>query len=153
MTFPYVPGTFNDSTTYLNQVVGFYMQMQGAAQSWLYNDPQDNTISAATPATFGLGDGTTTKFQITRPIGNYADIIQNLNGTPTIYINGTSSTALSIDNTGVVTFNSAPANGAVLAWSGSFYFRCRFSDDTLDLKQIFTKHWQITQFKWKSIIL
>src|SRR5581483_9870397 len=135
MTFPYVPGTFNDPTTYLNQVAGFYMSMQGSANSFLYNDPQDNTISS--PVTFGTGDGATTSFQPTRPIGNYADIIQNLNGTPNIYINGVlQTTGYSISSLGIVTFSSAPAVNAALAWSGRYYFRCRFKNDDLsELKQ------------------
>jgi uncharacterized protein (TIGR02217 family) len=154
MTFPYVKGTFNDSTSYLNQVVGFYMQMQGAAQSWLFDDPQDNLIPNTAPATFGLGDGTTKVFQITRPIGGYADIIQNIKpGTLVVYINGSSTTAFSIDTLGVISFTSAPANGAVLAWSGGYYFRCRFEEDSLsNLAQIALNHWQIQQFKWRSII-
>lgn len=90
MTFPYVPGTFNDSTSYLNQVAGFFMSMQGSANSFLYDDPQDNTISS--PVSFGTGDGSTTAFQLSRPIGNYSDIIQNVNGTPTLYMNGTNIT-------------------------------------------------------------
>src|SRR3954462_2704892 len=92
LTFPLVPGTFNDGTTYLNQLVGFYLQMQGQANSFLLDGPQDNTIPAASPATFGLGDGTTKAFQLTRPIGGYADIIQNVNGTPVLYMNGTNIT-------------------------------------------------------------
>lgn len=154
MTFPLVKGTFNDSTSYLNQVVGFYMQMQGQANSWLFNDPVDNAISAGSPATFGLGDGSTTVFQLTRPIGNAADIIQNVNGTPTLYKNGTSITSgYTIDTLGVVTFNTAPANGSVLAWSGSFYKRCRFSEDTLELSNFFTQMYSIQTFKWQTVIL
>lgn len=152
MTFPYVKGTFNDSTSYLNQIAGFYMQMQGAANSWLYDDPQDDTITA--PVSFGTGDGVTKAFQLSRPIGAYQDIIQNLNGTPTIYINGVSTTAFSINSLGVITFTSAPAVNAVLTWTGRYYFRCRFKNDSLDqLKQIFTNHWTIQTLEWTSIIL
>jgi hypothetical protein len=108
MTFPYVKGTFNDSTSYLNQIAGFYMQMQGAANSWLYDDPQDNTIT--TPVTFGTGDGVTTSFQLSRPIGSYADIIQNLNGTPSLFLNGTN----------ITTRNLIPdSDGTAGTWLGS----------------------------------
>jgi uncharacterized protein (TIGR02217 family) len=154
LTFPLLKGTFNDATSYLNQLVGFYMQMQGQANSWLFNDPHDNIIASTAPATFGLGDGSTKVFQLTRPIGNYADIIQNANGTPVIYVNGAPTAAFSMTTQGVITFTSAPANGVVLAWSGGYYFRCRFSDDSLsDLSQIFTNVWQIAQVKFQSIIL
>jgi hypothetical protein len=53
-----------------------------------------------------------------------------------------------------VTFTSAPANTAVLTWSGKYYFRCRFKNDSLDqLKQIFTNHWTIQTLDWTSVIL
>jgi hypothetical protein len=153
MTFPYVPGTFNDQTSYLNQVVGFFMSMQGSANSWLYDDPRDNTISS--PVTFGTGDGSTTAFQLSRPIGNAADIIQNLNGVPKIYVNGVLQTSgYTVSSLGVVAFASAPTVGASLAWTGKYYFRCRFKNDDLsELKEIFTNFWQIGQLQWQSVIL
>jgi hypothetical protein len=153
MTFPFVGGTFNDSTSYLNQLIGFYMSMQGAANSFLYDDPQDNTLSS--PVTFGTGDGNTKVFQLTRPIGGAKDIIQNVNGTPSIYLNGVlQSSGYSINSLGVVTFTSAPASGAAVAWSGKYYFRCRFKNDDLsDLKQTFTNYWTIQQLEWSSVIL
>ena len=153
MTFPYVPGTFNDPTSYLNQAVGFFMSMQGSANSFLYDDPRDNTISS--PVAFGTGDGSTKAFQLSRPIGGAADIIQNLNGAPSIYINGTlQTTGYAINSLGVVTFASAPAAAASLAWAGKYYFRCRFKNDSLsDLKEIFTNFWQVSQLEWVSVIL
>jgi hypothetical protein len=92
---------------------------------------------------------------LSRPIGNYADIIQSLNGTTSIYINGTLQTSgYSVSSLGIVTFTSAPANTAVLTWSGKYYFRCRFKNDSLDqLKQIFTNHWTIQTLDWTSVIL
>jgi hypothetical protein len=152
MSFPYVKGTFNDATSYLNQVTGFYMQMQGQANSWLYDDTQDNSITA--PVTFGTGDGVTKAFQLTRPIGGYQDIIQNINGVPSVYINGVLTSAYGINSLGLVTFNTVPATNAVLTWSGKYFFRCRFNNDSLDqLKQIFTNHWTIKTLDWTSVIL
>lgn len=154
MTFPKLNSTFNDPTGYLAKVAGFYMQMQGQAASWLYNDPRDSNIPSSAPATFGLGDGVTTGFQLSRPIGNYADIIQNLNGAPSIYLAGVlQSSGYSVDSLGVVTFNLAPALNVVLAWSGSYYFRCRFlADELSDLQEIAPNFWQIQTLEWVSVI-
>jgi uncharacterized protein (TIGR02217 family) len=118
----------------------------------LFTDPQDNTL---TGAQFGTGNGSSTRFQLSRNIHGYPDIIQNLNGTPTIYVNGTPTTPASISSTGVVTFSSAPANNAVLTWSGSFFYLCRFAEDTLDATRSFTinsgiDHWMVQGVKFSS---
>ena len=85
MTFPYLGGVLTDPTSALARVVGFFNQVGGQANDWLYDDPYDDTITAAAPAQFGIGDGVTTAFQLVRQISGYNDIIQNLNGTPIIY--------------------------------------------------------------------
>jgi hypothetical protein len=157
MTFPRLNSTFNDQTGYLNKVAGFFMQMRGQASTWLYDDATDNTIPASAPASFGLGDASTKAFQLTRPIAGGADIIQNLNGAASIYVGGvlkTAGTDYSIDSLGVVTFTAAPALNAVLAWSGKYYFRCRFTKDAADqLKMVFTNYWTLSQLEWKSVII
>jgi hypothetical protein len=157
MTFPKLNSNFNDQTGYLAKVAGFFMQMKGQASTWLYDDPFDNTIAAAAPASFGLGDGSTKAFQLSRPIGGYADIIQNLNGAASIYVGGvlkTAGTDYSIDSLGVITFTAAPALNAVLAWSGKYYFRCRFTKDAPDqLQNVFTNYWTLKQLDWKSVIV
>ena len=43
---------------------------------------------------------------------------------------------------GVITFSVAPAAGAVLTWSGSFYRRCRFDGDKLDTTRFLTGLWE-----------
>ena len=116
----------------LQTLCGFFLARQGMYDDFLYTVPQDNTVSAMQ---FGTGNGTTTAFQLTRSFGaggfSFAEPVMNLNGTPTIYVNGT-PTAVSVSGTGVVTFSTAPAAAAVLTWSGSFYYRCRFGQDTAE---------------------
>jgi hypothetical protein len=155
MTFPKLNSNFNDQTGYLAKVAGFFMSMQGQANSWLYDDATDNTIPASSPAQFAVGDGVTKAFQLVRPIGDYQDLIQNLNGTTSIYDAGILQVSgFSIDAKGVVTFTVAPTAGHVLSWSGKYYFRCRFLKDAVDsLENVFTNYWRIQQLEWKSIIL
>ena len=57
--------------------------------------------------------------------------------------------------TGVVTFSTPPAVGAVLTWTGSFYYLCRFSEDTLDSTRSFSinnglDQWMIQGVKFQS---
>jgi hypothetical protein len=136
----------------LQKIVGFCIQVGGRASTWLFQDPFDNAV---VQMPFGVGDGTTTAFQLTRSIAGGIDIIQNLNGTPTIYNAGVATAAYSISATGVVTFNSPPAVNNVLSWTGGFYFRCRFlTDEPLsNLQRFVFKLWELKQLQFKSVIV
>lgn len=67
------------------QLVGFFNARQGSFDSFLFNDPDDNT----TPATgLGRGDGVTTTFQLQRTLGGYAEPVQAVNGAPIVMLAG-----------------------------------------------------------------
>jgi hypothetical protein len=132
--------------------LGTYMATAGGAGLFLFTDPVDNSV---TGAQFGIGDGTSTKFQLSRNIFGSVDIIQNLNGAVQVYVGGTLTTPSSISATGVVTFSSAPANAAVLTWTGQFRFLCRFAEDTVDSTRSFSisnglDHWNFAGIKFSS---
>lgn len=158
---PFLPGRLNDPSSPVALVVGFWMQMRGQYDTFLYPDLSDNTVIAPAPmynAATGLqtGDGSATVFWLLRSVAGGLDLIQNVSDAPKIYINGTlqSSSSYSISGTGAVTFSSAPANGAVPTWTGSFYFRCRFKDDALtDLQMIAPSIWECKTFSFHSVIL
>ena len=148
----HITGHEHTAASVVAQMLGTFMATAGGANLFLFTDPQDNTV---TGAQFGTGNGTATKFQLSRNIFGAVDVIQNLNGTPTIYVAGTPTTPASISRTGVVTFTTAPASGAVLTWSGSFYYACRFAEDTIDSTRNFTinsgiDHWMIQGVKFSS---
>jgi hypothetical protein len=50
-----------------------------------------------------------------------------------------------------VAFATAPAPGAVLAWSGFFSFLCRFDDDAVDFEQFMSNLWKVESLKFKSL--
>lgn len=118
------------------QLEGFINSVQGAAQLWAFSDPNDSSVTAQG---FGIGDGTSTAFQLVRALGNFTQPVFLVNGTPTITINGTPTVAFSLSAYGVVTFNSAPAAAAALAWSGSYYWPCRFDDDATDIENFMSQ--------------
>ena len=139
----HITGHEQTAASVVAQMLGTFMATAGGANLFLFTDPQDNTV---THAQFGVGDGASKSFQLSRNIYGAVDIIQNLNGTPTIYVGGTLTAPASISATGVITFTNAPASGAVLTWSGSFYYLCRFSEDTLDSTRSFTINSGIDQW-------
>lgn len=131
----------DDATTELAQLVGFFLARYGAWDSWLFADP-DDSIALLMP--FGTGDGSTTAFQLKRALGVYSEAVSNIAAAPSIYKAGvlkTVTTDYAISATGLVTFTSAPANGAALTWSGTYYFRCRFKNDMQEFEQFMSKLW------------
>jgi hypothetical protein len=144
----HIKGHEQAAASVVAQMLGTFMATAGGANPFLFTDAQDNTV---TGAQFGVGDGIHTKFQLSRNIFGYPDIIQNTKGTPSIYVSGTLTGPASISNTSVITFTSAPASGAILTWSGSFYYLCRFAEDTLDSTRSFTINSGIDQWMFGGV--
>ena len=146
----FAKGSEQESSVY-QYMLAFYLQMGGQLSDFLYQDPNDNTVAAAA---FGTGDGTTTTFQLVRPIGAAADIVQNLNGAPLIFINGVQqTTGYTISTTGQVVFSASPAVSAALTWSGSYYYRVRFADAAQSFEQFMNQIWMSNSIKLVSVIL
>ena len=130
----------NNGYTELQTLLGFYNQMQGQYNTFLYTDPDDNTVSSQLIAT---ADGVTVDFQLVKSFGGFIEPVfaPNLTKSFIVYFNGTaiSSGAFGVQNWGTVlpgnlTFSSAPSSGTVITASFSYYYPCRFSAD----KQEFT---------------
>jgi uncharacterized protein (TIGR02217 family) len=133
-------------------LLGFFLARQGSFDSFLYDNPADNT---ATAMPFGTGDGTITAFQLTRALGaggfSFAEPVQNLNGAPGIYVAGTLKTVTThytISATGLVTFVTAPAAGQTLTWTGAFYYRCRFLNDMSEFKNFMKDLWSLDKLEF-----
>lgn len=148
----------NISVSEMKALAGLFSSMRGRWDTFLYSDPTYNTV---VDEPFGVGDGTTTQFQLTATFQNAGgpglpELIQNLNGTAVIKkatVVQAQPAACSIGATGVVTFVTAPAAAAALTWSGSFYYRCRFLEDKLPLQQFMFDFWKTRTVSLKSIKL
>lgn len=131
----------------LQTLEAFFLQMRGARDSFLISAPSDNAV---TDMLFGAGTGAQRIYQLTRTraAGGFAftEPVQNLAAPPTIKVNGTivSAANYSIDASGLLTFVTAPAAGAVLTWSGSFYYRCRFAEDEAKFDRFLEGLWKNT---------
>jgi uncharacterized protein (TIGR02217 family) len=129
---------------------GFYNSVNGPAGLWAYDDSNDDT---ATNEGLGEGDGTTTAFQLVRAFGGQAGPVFLVNGTPTITVGGTPTTAFSVSAYGVVSFTAAPAAGALVAWSGNFYMPCQFDDDKLDVENFMFQLARVKSLKFSTVKL
>lgn len=144
-------GSEQDAGVY-QYMLGFFMSAGGQFSDFLYLDPNDNYVANDF---FGIGDGSTQNFQLTHTIGIGTDIVQNVNGTPVIFVNGSVAdpSTYSISYNGIVQFNTAPANGAVLTWTGQYYYRVRFGDDSTTFEQEFNQIWNNGKITLQSVIL
>lgn len=115
-------------------LLAFVSSLQGGVGMFGYTDPNDNAV---TNQQFGVGDGSTTAFQLVRTIGgndaSFVEPVYLLNGNPQIFINGTAA-SYTISATGLITFGMAPSNGAALTWTGSYYWPCRFDGDATEFE-------------------
>ena len=129
------------------QIAAFFNARQGQYDSFLLTDPSDNT---ATAQAIGSGDGVTTKFKLQHAIGSWSEPI-GYAPSPTLYLNGVSTTAFTCDGL-TVTFNTAPAAGVAITWSGSFYYRVRFVEDTIDFEQFMFNLWTLNKCNLVGVI-
>ena len=130
----------------LKTLMGFFLKQMGSFSAFCYSDPSDNAV---VNQPFATGDGVTTAFPLTRTYGGFVEPVQNLNGTPEIYVGGTlqAPTAFSIVN-GQVSFATPPAAGAVLAWTGAFFYRVRFVNDHADFNQFMFELYELKQISF-----
>lgn len=110
----------------LQTLVGFYLSVGGPFDSWLYLDPDDNT---ATAQPFGVGDGTTTQWQLVRSFGGFAEPISqvltpgavvSIDGVPAVNLLGTLGSFEADANAdgladGLTTYNAGTSSGRT--WS------------------------------------
>lgn len=141
--------------TELATLYGFFCARQGSYDSFLYDDPEDDAIADVAPyMTFGTGDGVTTAFQLGRSLGSFFEPVYNTHSTPKIYIANvlkTSGPDYTISASGLVTFTSAPGLGLALAWSGTYYWRCRFEDDSLSFSEFASLFWEQKSLTFRTI--
>src|SRR5579863_6263095 len=67
-------------------LAGFFNQRSGGFDSFLFQDPDDNTV---THQSIGVGDGSTTVFPLIRAFGGFIEPIYAPNVMSTVYWNGT----------------------------------------------------------------
>ncbi len=133
----------------LQTLVGFFNARQGSFDSFLYQDSDDKAV---TSQAFGVGDGVTTKFQLARDFGGFIEPVVATSGSPSIYVGGalkTPATHYTLAD-GLVTFTTAPASGIFLTWTGEFYYRVRFVQDSADFEQFLHQLWSLKKIEFKT---
>lgn len=129
---------FRDDTgaTPLETLVGFFLARGGQFDDFLLNESDltqrlEDSVYSGQP--IGTGDGSTKSFQLVRNVGGFLEAVQNPAGqVASVYVAGVVK-ILGVDYTisqGLVTFVSAPANGAAITADFTFLHRVRFDTGT-----------------------
>lgn len=129
-------------------LAGFFLSRRGGYDSFLYDDPSDDSVS---DMAFGTGDGSTTQFRLFRTLGGFAEPIYNVNAITNIKVAGVPTGAYS-QSGGLITFSGAPANGAALTWTGSYYWRARFTQDESQFEEFASQFWRNQSVSFKSVL-
>jgi len=136
-------------------LAGFFNLRQGAFDSFLYADPDDNTALGQGIAT---GDGVTTSFPLVRGFGGFVEPVLAPNVVSAVYFNGViqSAGAYAVNawgtaQPGVVVFDAAPGAGVAITADFSFYFPCRFVADQLDFEKFMAALYQLKKIEFVSL--
>lgn len=141
----------------LRTLLGFFMLCQGAFGTFLFQDPSD---CEATGQQIGVGDASTTTFQLQRtmgtalPDGGFLEPMVAPNIVRSIYLDGITQNGASYSvaaDTGLVTFGTPPGSGLIITADFSYYFRCRFIDDKYDFENFMYRLWQLKKLTFISV--
>ena len=141
----------------LRTLMGFFMLCQGAFGTFLFRDPSDDQVAGQQ---IGVGNASTTVFQLQRamgttlPGGGFQEPIVAPNIVSAVHLNGItqSPASYSVDpNTGLVTFVTAPGSGLIISADFSYYFRCRFVDDSYAFENFMFQLWQLKKLTFISV--
>ena len=136
----------------MKRLLAFFRARRGKAYGFRFKDWLDYT---GTGEIIGVGDGTTTAFQL---IKTYTDdagytevrkIRKPVEGTVKVYVDSVRQTALSVNaTTGIMTFTVAPAQKAVITADYEFDVPVRFDTDHCPQS---IKEWDL--YSWDNIPL
>lgn len=120
------------------RLIGFFQRHKGSHETFLYEDVNDCAVA---DHVFATGTGTVKNFQLVRVLGGFAEALTNLNQISNIKINGVITPNYTVNARGVVSFATAPANGAAITWTGSYFYRARFADDSMEFENVIGNIW------------
>lgn len=125
----------------LHELIAFFEARRGRLHGFRFRDPFDwkscapsGSISPSDQL-IGVGDAETTEFQLLKAYGDYQrPIAKPISGSARLSIDGDETSAFVADaTTGRITFEAAPAEGAVIRAGFAFETPVRFDAEQLEL--------------------
>lgn len=137
----------------LEKLAGFFNERRGSFDSFLYEDPTDNKVTDQLIGNVVQG---VTRYQLVRNYGGFTEPVLAVKGTPTVKVGGVALTHgrdFSIDNNGVLVLNTPQTPDRPITWTGGFYFRVRFTSDTVDFENFIGHLWNAKKIEFTSLKL
>jgi len=134
----------------LQTLIGFFNARRGSWESFLWLDPDDNTVA---DQAIGTGTGAQATFAVYRSLGGFGEPVLSFVSPPVVKVAGVTKAAgadYSIAS-GLLTFAVAPAAGATITWSGQFYKRVRFERDETEFEQFLRDLWSAKTVTLKTV--
>lgn len=127
-------------------LIGFFRARRGAARGFRFRDPFDDSSNGMTGAPdagdqgIGIGDGVATEFELTKTYGTGDEaqvrrISRPVAGSVRVAVDGVAVSGWTLDGGGVVRFDAAPAEGAVVSAGFRFDVPVRFAEDSLEVSR------------------
>lgn len=142
-----------ESKKELQKIENFFLDRFGSFDSFLFKAPLDNEFESKF-----IGDGVTTVFQLYKqtdeqkiPITHVEAfgkvLMWNANDQKLMWSTDVQTLMWSNDyyqitKDGLVIFSSPPAAGQVINFTGTFYYRCRFAEDSQEFTLFSYKLWR-----------
>lgn len=141
------------SVNELERLAGFFNARRGSFESFLYEDPTDNTVKDQLIGNVVQG---VTRYQLVRTFGGFVEPVLAVKGNPVIKVGGVvkaKGTDYAISDNGVLVFNRPQTAGQPITWTGGFYFRVRFTADTADFENVIGHLWNAKKIELVSVKL
>ncbi len=146
--------------TELEQLAGLFIQCRGSYGEFFYTDPDDNTRSKQV---LGVGNTVNLIFPLLVGYGtgpftpNFTMPVSGLNVLTNVYRDNSildpSFYALEQLPSGLwqIVFNNPVVTAGTISADFSFYYRCRFLDDTMSYSQFAQNLWDVKEVRFESV--
>lgn len=121
-------------------LMGFVAARKGGYEPFLWKDAEDCHEQGIT-----LANVSPLVYQAVAKFGNYVEPVEYIENVK-VYVDGTETSDYTVSN-GYITFESAPATGAVVTADYDYYWKVRFDDDGMGIDHIFDNINRSQRFK------
>ncbi|ENX8897445.1 hypothetical protein C7Y16_08235 [Neisseria gonorrhoeae] len=141
------------SVNELEKLAGFFNARKGSFESFLYEDPADNAVTDQPVGNTVQG---VARYQLIRSMGGFIEPVSAVKERPAVKVGGTAlayGRDYTVTDKGVLVFNTPQPPGRPITWTGGFYFRVRFTSDTVDFENVLGSLWAAKKIEFTSVKL
>ncbi|CNO60425.1 phage associated protein [Neisseria gonorrhoeae] len=141
------------SVNELEKLAGFFNARKGSFESFLYEDPADNAVTDQPVGNTVQG---VARYQLVRSMGGFIEPVSAVKERSAVKVGGTAlayGRDYTVTDKGVLVFNTPQPPGRPITWTGGFYFRVRFTSDTVDFENVLGSLWAAKKIEFTSVKL